>query len=96
MFKPGTWPPASWGERPLPQTVRGFLVESERRVLLHCQRLLAQQKLAGDERQRLLDLAIAAEQEIQRLAGLPECMKPRRIEIGAVTASSPQVERTAA
>jgi len=70
MFKPAIWPPASRGERPLPATVRAFLVESERRVLLHCQTLLAQENLPGDEQQRLLRLALAAEQEIKRLAGL--------------------------
>jgi hypothetical protein len=36
------WPPAYRGERPLPQSVRPFLIESERRVILHCQKLLAQ------------------------------------------------------
>lgn len=68
MFQTPTWPPASRGERPLPQTVRAFLMESERRVLLHCQRLLARENLPDDERQRLTRLAVAAEQEMQRLA----------------------------
>jgi hypothetical protein len=68
MFQTPTWPPASRGERPLPQTVRAFLMESERRVLLHCQRLLARENLPDDERQRLTRLAVAAEQELQRLA----------------------------
>lgn len=68
MFQTPTWPPASRGERPLPQTVRAFLMESERRVLLHCQRLLARENLPDDERQRLTQLAVAAEQELQRLA----------------------------
>lgn len=70
MFKPATRPPAFRGERPLPETVRAFVVESERHVLSHCQRLLARENLPSDERQRLLRLAIAAEQEIERLAGL--------------------------
>ena len=68
MPEAATWPPASQGARPLPETVRAFLIESERRVLLHGQRLLAQDP-SGDERQRLLRLAQAAEQEVQRLAG---------------------------
>ena len=70
MFNPATRPPASHGERPFPETVRAFLLESERRVLLHCHRLLARDNLPADERQRLLRLAMAAEQEIARLAGL--------------------------
>ncbi|WKA26086.1 hypothetical protein [Bradyrhizobium roseum] len=70
MFKPSTWPLASRGERPLPQTVRAFLMESERRVLLHCQTLLARGNLPDDERQRLTRLAVAAEQEMLRLARL--------------------------
>lgn len=68
MPNPAAWPPASQGERPLPETVRAFLIESERRVLLHCQELLAQDNLPGDDRQRLLRLAAAAEEEMQRLA----------------------------
>ena len=65
------WPPASRGERPLPETVRAFLIESERRVLLHCQKLLAQDNLPDGERQRLQRLA-AAEEEMQRLTGRHE------------------------
>jgi hypothetical protein len=71
MSKPAAWPPASRGERPLPESVRAFLMESERRVLLHCQKLLVQDNLPGDQRRRLLRLAAAAEEEIQRLAGWP-------------------------
>ena len=71
MIKPAAWPPASPGERPLPESVRAFLMESERRVLLHCQKLLVQDNLPRDERQRLRRLALAAEEEIQRLAGWP-------------------------
>jgi hypothetical protein len=65
MSKPATWPPASQRERPLPETVRNFLIEGERRVLSHCQKLLAQDNLPGDERRRLLRLAEAAEQQMQ-------------------------------
>lgn len=71
MSKPAAWPPASRGERPLPKSVRAFLTESERRVLLHCQRLLWHDNLPGDERQRLRRLAAAAEEEMQRHAGWP-------------------------
>ena len=66
---PATWPPASPGERPLPEAVRAFLVESERRVLLHCQRLLVQDDLPDEARKRLDRLALGAERELHRLAG---------------------------
>jgi hypothetical protein len=69
MSKPAAWPPAFRGGRPLPESVRAFLLESERRVLSHCQTLLAQENLPGGERLRLLRLAKAAEEEMQRLAG---------------------------
>ncbi|MGY3534360.1 MULTISPECIES: hypothetical protein [Bradyrhizobium] len=72
MSKPASWPPASQGGRPLPQNVRVFLVDSERRVVLHCQKLLAQDDLPGELRQRLLRLAAAAEDQMQRLAGAHE------------------------
>lgn len=70
MFNPATQPPAPRGARPFPETVRVFLVESERRVLMHCRRMLAREKLPTDERQRLVSLAIGAEQEISRLTGV--------------------------
>lgn len=70
MFSPATRPPASRGERPPAEAVRAFLMESERRVLLHCQKMLARDNLAADARQRLLGRAIAAEQEMARLGGL--------------------------
>jgi hypothetical protein len=72
MPKPATWPPASQGEWLLPETVRAFLIESERRVLLHCQKLLAQDNLLYGDRQRLLRLAADAEEEMQRLSGRHE------------------------
>ncbi len=53
MLKPAAWPPAFRGERPLPESVRAFLVESEGRVLLHCEKLLTQGNLPGDERKWL-------------------------------------------
>jgi hypothetical protein len=52
MRKPSAWPPASQGERPLPVTVRAFLIESERRVISQCQKLLTQGNLPDGERQR--------------------------------------------
>jgi hypothetical protein len=72
MSKLATWPPASRDERPLPGAVRTFLIESERRVLLHCQKLLTQDNLPDGERQRLLRLAAAAEEAMQRLSGWHE------------------------
>ena len=69
MFNRATQPPAPRGARPLPETVRVFLMESERRVLMHCRRMLAREKLPTDERQRLVSRAMGAEQEIERLAG---------------------------
>jgi hypothetical protein len=69
MRDPASWPPASRGERPLPETLRNFLLDSEQRVLWHCQNLLAQD-LPADERQRLLRLTSVAEKEVARLAGL--------------------------
>jgi hypothetical protein len=72
MPEHATWLPASPGERPLPETVRAFLLESERRVLSHCPKLLAQDNLPGHDRQRLLRLAATAEEEMHRLAGRNE------------------------
>jgi hypothetical protein len=69
MRKPATWPPASQGGRTLPETVRIFLIESKRRVLLHCQKLLAQDNLPDGERQRFLRLSASAQEEMQCLAG---------------------------
>ena len=71
-----TRPPA-FREQPLPETIRIFLAESERRILLHCEKLLAQKSLRGDERQRLLRPAMAAEEEIQRLGQADDRSGPR-------------------
>jgi hypothetical protein len=49
-------------------TVQTFLVESERRVIGHCLRLLAAPDLSTEHRQRLSRLIAAAESELQRLA----------------------------
>lgn len=57
-------------ETPLPErypSVRYFLVESQRRVIEHCWRLLKAQDLAAEHRRRLTRLAEMAEAELQRL-----------------------------
>ena len=43
-------------------------IESERRVLSHCEKLLKQNDLSSDERRRLLRLAGEAQEELERLA----------------------------
>jgi len=53
---------------PPPPTLRSFLIESERKVIGHCLRLLAVADLAAEERQRLNRLVATAETELQRLA----------------------------
>jgi hypothetical protein len=72
MSKLATRPSASQGGRPLPETVRAFLLESEHRVLSHCKKLLAQDNLPDDERQRLLHIAATAGEQMQRLAATHE------------------------
>jgi hypothetical protein len=52
---------------PNPDEVRRFLIESERRVIAHCRRLLAQQGLSFTERRRLSRLVGAAETELESL-----------------------------
>jgi hypothetical protein len=51
----------------LAPSVRSFLAESQRRVIRHCERLLAAHDLAADYRNRLTGLAGVAEAELQRL-----------------------------
>jgi len=48
-------------------SVRSFLVESQRRVIEHCRRLLTAQDLAAEHRHRLTRLAGIAETELQHL-----------------------------
>ena len=60
-------PQLSERERHLPDGVRAFLIESERRVIVHCQNLLKRDGLSGDERDRLARLAREAEAGLQRL-----------------------------
>jgi hypothetical protein len=47
--------------------VHSFLVESQRRVIEHCRRLLKAQDLAAEHRQRLTRLVELTEAELQRL-----------------------------
>jgi hypothetical protein len=60
-------PPAERRDRPLHDAVRTFLIESERRVTVHCQKLLEQQNLSNDDRRRRMRLAGEAEEELRRL-----------------------------
>jgi hypothetical protein len=53
---------------PRPPIVRTFLIESERRVIGHCLRLLAAPDLSTEHRQRLTGLVAVAETELRRLA----------------------------
>ena len=52
---------------PNPDEVRRFLIESERRVIAHCRKLLAQPGLSFTERRRLSRLVGAAETELEAL-----------------------------
>ena len=61
-------PQVSARDRHLPDGVRAFLIERERRIIVHCQSLLDRNGLSDEERQRLMHLAREAEGELQRLA----------------------------
>lgn len=61
-------PPPTRHRQPDIGAVRAFLIESERRVILHCDKLLKQNDIFSDERRRLLRLAGEAREELQRLA----------------------------
>jgi hypothetical protein len=52
---------------PNPDEVRRFLIESERRVISHCHKLLDQEGLSFTERGRLNRLLSKAEAELQSL-----------------------------
>ncbi|MBV8698177.1 hypothetical protein [Bradyrhizobium sp.] len=52
---------------PNPDEVRRFLIESERRVVAHCRKLLEQEGLSFTERRRLSRVLGGAEDELQRL-----------------------------
>jgi len=58
---------ASHADAPLDDHVRRFLMESERRVVLHCRRLLDDQNLPAEERRRLMRLHGAAEERLECL-----------------------------
>ena len=49
-------------------SVRAFLIDSERRVLAHCRKLLLAPGLPDDDRHRLERLSDEAEAELRRLA----------------------------
>jgi len=53
---------------PTSQEVRRFLIESERRIVLHCRRLLEARGLALAERHRVSRLLGEAERDLQRLS----------------------------
>lgn len=61
-------PPPAQGDRPLPETVRRFLIESERRVISHCQKLLAAGGLPDEQRRRIERLLEQAAQGLRGLA----------------------------
>jgi hypothetical protein len=52
----------------LPDAVRAFLIESDRRVIAHCHSLLKGSGLSAEERRRLMRLASEAEAELEHLA----------------------------
>ena len=54
-------------DRPPPDAVRAFLIESERRIVVHCRSLLERNGLSAEERRRLTRLASEAEAGLQRL-----------------------------
>ena len=47
-----------------------FLVESERRVIVHCEKLLHEPNLAVEDRRRLEQLLAGAEARLQELASI--------------------------
>ena len=55
----------------LPPSVRTFLIESERRVIEHCMRLLALRDLSLDDRQRLSRLVGLVDSQWQGLVTGP-------------------------
>ncbi len=55
-------------QQTLPETGRSFLIESQRRVLWHCQKMLAQENLSDDQRQRLLRILAVTKEEMHQLS----------------------------
>lgn len=63
--------PASRGStRVAENAVDHFLVESERRVIMHCQKLLRTPNLPAEDRRRLARLLAEAEGRLQELASI--------------------------
>jgi hypothetical protein len=56
--------------QPLPDALRGFLIESNRRVVAHCETLLAAGDLADDQRHRLAVVLASATDQLQQAGGL--------------------------
>lgn len=52
-----------------PNPARAFLVESERRVILHCEKMLAASGLPDDQRRRLTRIRNEAIDRLQLLEG---------------------------
>lgn len=59
--------PSEARDRFLPDAVRDFLIESERRVVWHCNALMKVRELSGEVRHRLVLLSQRAEDELRRL-----------------------------
>ena len=68
MFELAPRPRVSERDRSLPDDVRAFLIESERRIVAHSRSLLDRGGVSGEERHRLSRLASEAEAELRRLA----------------------------
>jgi hypothetical protein len=67
MFELAHRPQASDRDRSLPDGVRMFLIECERRVVAHCRSLLERDSLSGAEGGRLMRLVSDAEAELRHL-----------------------------
>jgi hypothetical protein len=56
---------SGWVVPPADDQVRRFLIESERRVIVRCRKLLDDQNLPTEERRRLMRLVDEAEARLQ-------------------------------
>lgn len=61
------WSGSSRGRDANQDLTLGFVIDSERRVIAHCEKLLAAGGLAADDRDRLLRLRNEAETRLGRL-----------------------------
>jgi hypothetical protein len=61
-------PPSGWFAPSAGDQVRRFLIESERRVIVHCRKLLDDQNLPTEVHRRLTRLRGEAEARLQDLA----------------------------